>query len=115
MPLPIHRFDNKQKEPYHQMRSKAYAAFKPSADKITDKGDPVEGADTSDSSPRASREASPARNQGFSVCGYLWCWYLTCSKTFRERLCVSFHIEGVLFFKVHKNTASAHTLQFKTV
>nr|XP_022308567.1 phospholipase DDHD1-like [Crassostrea virginica] len=71
MPLPIHRFDNKQKEPYHQMRTKAYAAFKPSADKITDKGDPVEGADTSDSSPRASREASPARNQGFSVFKWL--------------------------------------------
>ena len=81
MPLPIHRFDNKQKEPYHQMRTKAYAAFKPSADKITDKGDPVEGADTSDSSPRASREASPARNQGFSVCGYLWCWYLRWYRT----------------------------------
>lgn len=53
------------------MKTKAYAAFKPSADKITDKGDPVEGADNTDSSPQHSRDSSPSRNQGFSVCGYL--------------------------------------------
>lgn len=70
MPLPIHRFDIKQKEPYNQMKTKAYAAFKPSAEKITDKGDPVEGADNIDSSPQHSRDSSPSRNQGFSVCGY---------------------------------------------
>lgn len=68
MPLPIHRFDIKQKEPYNQMKTKAYAAFKPSAEKITDKGDPVEGADNTDSSPQHSRDSSPSRNQGFSVC-----------------------------------------------
>lgn len=70
MPLPIHRFDIKQKEPYNQMKTKAYAAFKPSAEKITDKGDPVEGTDNTDSSPQHSRDSSPSRNQGFSVCGY---------------------------------------------
>lgn len=39
-------------------------------EKITDKGDPVEGADNTDSSPQHSRDSSPSRNQGFSVCGY---------------------------------------------
>lgn len=71
MPLPIHRFDIKQKEPYNQMKTKAYAAFKPSAEKITDKGDPVEGADNTDSSPQHSRDSSPSRNQGFSVFKWL--------------------------------------------
>ncbi|XP_062596955.1 phospholipase DDHD1-like [Saccostrea cucullata] len=73
MPLPIHRFDGKQKESYNSMKTKAYAAFKPSvsADKISDKGDPIDGNDSTDSVPHSSRESSPARSQGFSVFKWL--------------------------------------------
>ncbi|XP_056022566.1 phospholipase DDHD1-like isoform X2 [Ostrea edulis] len=52
MPLPIHRFDSKQKEAYNEMKTKAYAAFKPSAsvDKITDKVKWLKGKESDDMS-----------------------------------------------------------------
>ncbi|KAK3093034.1 hypothetical protein FSP39_010311 [Pinctada imbricata] len=65
IPLPIHRFDNMKKVPYQKMKTKAYAAFKGTNEKLSQKGDDVDSADGSDSGNSRSRESSPSRNQSY--------------------------------------------------
>ncbi|KAJ8309091.1 hypothetical protein KUTeg_013965 [Tegillarca granosa] len=73
MPLPIHSFNAPKKTPYIHVKATAYAAFKSSDEKLNEKGDQSDKdfVDSMEIGSSGSRDASPARNQKFSLCGYL--------------------------------------------
>lgn len=69
MPLPIHSFNAPKKTPYIHVKATAYAAFKNSDEKLNEKGDQSDKdfVDSMEIGSSGSRDASPARNQKFSL------------------------------------------------